>query len=77
MKAKFNFLMLVFLMIAVPVFAQNAKKITVTGKVTDEQGMPVIGAGVMVKGTTTGAATGPGAGWSQLGGNPRKSCKAE
>ena len=57
MKAKFNFLMLVFLMIAVPVFAQNAKKITVTGKVTDEQGMPVIGAGVMVKGTTTGAAT--------------------
>lgn len=24
-----------------------------------------------------GSATGPGAGWSQLGGNPRKSCKAE
>lgn len=53
MKAKFNFLMLVFLMIAVPVFAQNAKKINVTGKVMDEQGYPIIGAGVMVKGTTT------------------------
>ena len=24
-----------------------------------------------------GSATGPAAGWSQLGGNPRKSCKAE
>jgi len=57
MRAKFNLLMLVFLMIAVPAFAQNAKKITVTGKVTDEQGMPVIGAGVMVKGTTAGVAT--------------------
>jgi TonB-linked SusC/RagA family outer membrane protein len=57
MKAKFNFLMLVFLMIAAPVFAQNAKKITVTGKVMDEQGLPIIGAGVMVEGTTAGVAT--------------------
>ncbi len=57
MKAKFNFLMLVFLMIATPVFAQNAKKITVTGKVMDEQGLPIIGAGVMVEGTTAGVAT--------------------
>ena len=24
-----------------------------------------------------GSATGPAAGWSQLGGNPRKTCKAE
>lgn len=57
MKAKFNFLMLVFLMIAIPAFAQNAKKINVTGKVMDEQGLPIIGAGVMVEGTTTGVAT--------------------
>ena len=57
MKAKFNFLMLVFLMIAIPAFAQNAKKINVTGKVMDEQGFPIIGAGVMVEGTTTGVAT--------------------
>ena len=57
MKAKFNFLMLVFLMIAIPAFAQNAKKINVTGKVMDEQGFPIIGAGVMVEVTTTGVAT--------------------
>ncbi|MBR3990100.1 MAG: TonB-dependent receptor [Bacteroidales bacterium] len=44
-------------MIAIPAFAQNAKKINVTGKVMDEQGLPIIGAGVMVEGTTTGVAT--------------------
>jgi len=58
MKAKSNLLMLVFLMTLVPAFAQNgANKITVTGKVVDEQGSPVIGAGVMVKGTTMGVAS--------------------
>lgn len=39
------------------VFAQNSSPITVTGRVFDNEGQPVIGAGVLVKGTTTGTAT--------------------
>ena len=38
-------------------FAQN-RNFTVKGKVLDNQSLPVIGAGVTVKGTTTGVATG-------------------
>ena len=53
--------MLALLALATPVFAQGggqgAGKITISGKVVDDQGLPVIGAGVMVEGTTTGAAT--------------------
>ena len=40
---------------AEPVFAQQTDGIS--GKVTDETGEPVIGAGVMVKGTTVGTIT--------------------
>ena len=61
MKQKLVFLMLAFLTLAIPVFAQGggqgAGKITISGKVVDDQGLPVIGAGVMVEGTSTSAAT--------------------
>ena len=61
MRLKINLLMFVLLMIAVPAFAQGSgqgtNKITVSGRVQDEQGAPVIGAGVMVDGTTIGVAT--------------------
>ena len=57
MRTKFNLLMLVFLMLSVTAFAQTGSKTTVSGKVVDEQGLPVIGAGVMLEGTTTGVAT--------------------
>ena len=57
MRTKFNLLMLVFLMFSVSAFAQTGGKTTVSGKVLDEQGLPVIGAGVMQEGTTTGVAT--------------------
>ncbi len=43
-----------FLLIMQQSWAQNK---TVTGKVTDENGRPVAGASVIVKGTTTGTAT--------------------
>ena len=56
MKAKINLLMLVFLMLANSAFAKTGR-ITVSGRVLDEQGSPVIGAGVMQEGTMTGAAT--------------------
>lgn len=40
----------------IPVFAQGSK-ILIQGKVTDEAGAPVIGAGVIADGTTTGTVT--------------------
>ncbi|MBO7603762.1 MAG: TonB-dependent receptor [Bacteroidales bacterium] len=61
MKAKSILLLLVSLFITAPVFAQGqgqgTGKVTVSGRVIDDQGAPVIGAGVMVEGTTTGVAT--------------------
>ena len=52
MKQKLVFLMLAFLTLAIPVFAQGggqgAGKITISGKVVDDQGLPVIGAGVTI-----------------------------
>lgn len=48
------FLFLVTLLVAVTAMAQGHK---VTGKVVDANGEPLIGVGVLVKGTTTGAAT--------------------
>ena len=48
-------LFLGFLLIASEAFAQN--RITVSGTVTDESGEAVIGAAVIVKGTSTGVAT--------------------
>ena len=61
MKAKIASLMLALLFVALPAFAQGGRqgagRITVSGRVLDEQGAPVIGAGVMVDGTSTGTAT--------------------
>ncbi len=48
-------LMGIFLL-AVPAWAQQQK--TVTGRVTDEQGAPLPGASVVIKGTTVGTITG-------------------
>ena len=39
-------------------YAQGARNIAVTGVVLDSEGLPVIGAGVTLKGTTTGVAAG-------------------
>ena len=46
---------LVFALIAGPMWAQN---ITVTGKVSDNSGEPIIGVYVLVQGTTRGVSTG-------------------
>jgi len=53
MGKRFFMVLLALLTIGVQAFAQN----TVTGKVTDNSGEPVVGAGVQVKGTTTGVTT--------------------
>ena len=61
MKPKVTLLMLALLLFGIPAFAQGGGqgtgRKTVSGKVLDEQGVPVIGAGVMVEGTTQGVAT--------------------
>src|SRR5712671_6051657 len=46
--------LLAFVLIAGPLFAQQR---TITGKVTSEQGTPLSGVSVTVKGTTTAAST--------------------
>ena len=38
-------------------YAQDGQRVTVTGTVVDGQGEPVIGAGIVVKGTTEGTIT--------------------
>ncbi|MFB0974287.1 MAG: carboxypeptidase-like regulatory domain-containing protein, partial [Bacteroidales bacterium] len=48
-------LTLIFLLSASQAFAQ--RNITVTGTVTDDQNQPLIGVGVIQKGTTNGQAT--------------------
>ena len=53
MVKRFIMVTLALLTIGVQAFAQNV----VTGKVTDANGEPVVGAGVQVKGTTTGVVT--------------------
>lgn len=50
-----SLMILMFVIFSVSVFGQTTKQIT--GIVTDSQNNPVIGATVMVKGTTTGTAT--------------------
>ena len=47
---------LCFIFVAALSYAQNT--ITVSGIVTDEDNLPVIGASVMVQGSSIGAATG-------------------
>lgn len=42
---------------SVPNGAQQSQERKVTGKVVDEQGVPVIGAGVVEQGTTNGVMT--------------------
>ena len=53
MNKRFVMVLLATLAISVQAFAQGV----VTGKVTDKSGEPLVGAGVVVKGTTTGAVT--------------------
>ncbi|MDQ1296952.1 MAG: hypothetical protein QG576_193 [Bacteroidota bacterium] len=50
-----NILMILFFLASTSVFAQ---RITITGTVTDENGSPLPGSTVLVKGTTIGATTG-------------------
>ena len=61
MKSKINLLLLALILLVTPAFGQGggqgAGRVTVSGRVLDDQGMPVIGAGVMVEGTTLGTAT--------------------
>lgn len=52
--------LLAFLVIGLQAFAQK----TVSGKVTDEAGEPLIGVNVLIKGTTTGAMTDLDGNWS-------------
>ncbi len=51
---KFSWLVCLGMALSLTAFAQNH---TVTGTITDDQGEPVVGAAIMVKGTTTGAVT--------------------
>ena len=53
MVKRFIMVALALLTIGVQAFAQNV----VTGKVVDSKGEPVVGAGVQIKGTTTGVVT--------------------
>ena len=61
------FALAALLLLAVPAFAQE--KTTVSGTVLDSEGLPVIGAGVFVKGTTNGTVTDIDGNYS-LGGVP-------
>ncbi len=54
MKAKKLFLALLGMVTAMSLYGQN----TITGIVTDESGEPLIGAGVLVEGTSIGVSTG-------------------
>lgn len=56
-------LLMLFLGVFMIVFQAAAQK-TVTGKVTDEDGLPLPGVSVRVKGTTTGASTNAGGTYS-------------
>ena len=51
---KLVMLLSLFQLIAIFSFAQNR---TIAGRITDENGKPIVGASVLVKGTTIGAAT--------------------
>jgi len=53
MTKRFMMVLLAFLTIGVQVFAQNS----VSGKVTDSKGEPLVGASVLVKGSSTGTMT--------------------
>ena len=53
MVKRFIMVMLAMLTIGIQAFAQNP----VSGRVTDKSGEPVVGAGVIIKGTTTGTTT--------------------
>ena len=54
---KFLFTVVAFVLSGVMAFAQTK---TVTGTIVDEFGEPIIGANVLVKGTTNGAVLGTG-----------------
>ena len=50
----FNFIIVVLLMVSSSVFSQESK---VTGTVTDESGFPILGASIVIIGTSTGTQT--------------------
>jgi len=54
MKARVLMVLMGTVLIAAPAFAQQK---TVTGKVTDEQGAPLSGVSVVIKGTNRGTST--------------------
>ena len=47
----------ILLLLAVTAFSVNAQTLSVSGTVIDTEGEPMIGANVIIKGTTTGVAT--------------------
>ncbi|TXD82297.1 SusC/RagA family TonB-linked outer membrane protein [Subsaximicrobium wynnwilliamsii] len=55
MKTKFSGILTLLLVFVVQI--SFAQEVSVTGKVTDENGMPLPGATVVIQGTTTGAST--------------------
>jgi len=55
MKTKLNVILTLFLVLLVQVTFAQAK--TVTGTVTDDSGLPLPGANVLIKGTTQGTQT--------------------
>src|SRR5690606_31010065 len=55
MKIRNVFLLISFLLFQFSIYAQNT--ITVTGTVTDNDGQPLPGTSIIVKGTTTGTQT--------------------
>ena len=59
-----GFLVLGFILSMMPMLAQNAQNVTVSGKVTDDKGEPLIGVSVGVKKTTTGVITDPDGSYS-------------
>ncbi|MBR0531118.1 MAG: carboxypeptidase-like regulatory domain-containing protein, partial [Bacteroidales bacterium] len=60
MSKRFITTMLALLIIGAQAFAQTS----VSGKVTDSSGEPLVGANVLVKGTTTGTMTDYNGNWS-------------
>lgn len=53
-RIKITFLVSLFSLVMIPVFGQTG---TLTGKVADTDGTPIIGANVVIEGTTTGTVT--------------------
>ena len=53
----FSIFFVVLMVCATTLFGQSGNEVTVTGKVIDDKGETIIGATILVKGTTTGVIT--------------------